>query len=209
MNNKATTGGLGTEKAPDWSPDGVHIAYERSGQIWRMHADGTAQQPLTGGIGEAGLRPAWSPSGTKIVFSSNAFSAPNGYDVFTMNPDGTAVTRTSTTVPGSETDPTWQGFAPTGPLPSYLTLGVAATGDVIASGELFTARPGTTIKVTLSAKIGGQFEKVRTRNAVTDAYGTYAATFAGPDGTTCKLVAKVAGSTERRPASRSVKFGCP
>ena len=125
----ATTGGLGTEKAPDWSPDGVHLAYERSGQIWRMRADGTAQQPLTGGPGESGARPAWSPSGTKIVFSSNAFSAPNGYDVFTMNPDGTAVTRTSTTVPGSETDPTWQASAPTGPVPSYLTLGVAATGD--------------------------------------------------------------------------------
>ena len=204
-----TTGGLGVEKAPDWSPDGVHVVYERSGRIWRMHADGTAQQALTGGPGEAGTRPTWSPSGTKIVFSSNAFGAPNGYDVFTMNPDGTSVTRLTTAVPGGESDPSWQASAPADRLPSYLTLGIGAGPAVTASGELFTAQPGAAIKVTLSVKRGGRFEKVKTSTAATDAVGAYGTSFAAPDATTCKVTARFAGNAERSGVSRTVTFNCP
>ena len=206
----ATAGGQGTEKAPDWSPDGAHLVYERSGQIWRMHADGTAQQPLMGGLGEGGTRPVWSPSGTEIIFASNAFDAPNGYDLFTMNPDGTAVTRLPMPVPGSETDPSWQAAAPTEPLPSYVALGVEAEeSTIVAAGELFPARPGATVKVTLAAKQDGRYEKIKTRKATTDAFGVYAASFASPDATTCKVTAKLAADAERRSTSRTVTFDCP
>ena len=61
-----------------------------------MNADGSGQTPLTGGAGEGGTLPAWSPDGTKIVFDSNAFTAPKGYDIFVMNTDGTRWTRIDT-----------------------------------------------------------------------------------------------------------------
>ncbi len=107
----------GAERSPDWSPDGSKIVYERSGQIYTMNADGSSQTPLTGGPGQGGTLPSWSPDGTKITFDSNAFTAPNGYDIFVMNPDGTGVTRLPTTVPTDQFDPSWQPAAVPGGYP--------------------------------------------------------------------------------------------
>jgi hypothetical protein len=82
-----------------------------------MNANGSGQVALTGGAGESGTLPAWSPDGTKIVFDSNAFTAPNGYDIFVMNPDGTGVTRLPTTVPTDQFNPSWQPVAVPGGYP--------------------------------------------------------------------------------------------
>jgi len=134
-----STGGLGTEKAPDWSPDGAHLVYERSGQIWRMRSDGTRQQVIAAGADQGGTRPAWSPSGTKIVFSSSGYTAPNGPDLFFMNPDGTDVQRLPMPAALADTDPTWRPATPTQLLPTYLTLGANGSDPVNVSGELFSS----------------------------------------------------------------------
>lgn len=41
------THGAGRNDFPSWSPDGRHIVFERSGEIWSMLADGTQAHPLT------------------------------------------------------------------------------------------------------------------------------------------------------------------
>ena len=59
--------------APDWSADGAKIVYmsNQTGdyRIWVMNADGSAQTRLTNDPGFADLDPAWSPDGTRILFS--------------------------------------------------------------------------------------------------------------------------------------------
>ncbi len=41
------THGAGRNDFPSWSPDGRHIVFERSGEIWSMLADGTQARQLT------------------------------------------------------------------------------------------------------------------------------------------------------------------
>ena len=74
-----------------------------------MNADGTNPHLVLANA----VLPAWSPDGAKITFGSNAYGAPNGYDVFVMNADGTGVTRLETAVPAIDTDPNWSSALPT------------------------------------------------------------------------------------------------
>jgi len=203
-----STGGLGTERAPDWSPDGAHLVCERSGQIWRMRSDGTRRQVIAAGADQGGTRPAWSPSGTKIVFSSSGYTALNGPDLFFMNPDGTDVQRLPMPAALADTDPTWRPATPTQLLPTYLTLGANGSDPVNVSGELFPAHAGATIKVTLSERVGGVYQRVATRRPLLDAYGAYATSFPDSAATQCKLVAKFVGDADHRPSSRVLKITC-
>ncbi len=204
----ATTGALGTEKAPDWSPDGTRIVYEKSGQIWRMNADGSGQRALAAGTGKGGTRPAWSAAGNRIVFSSNSFSAPDGYDIFVMNPDGTGVKRFATAVPAADLDPSWQPTAASGRLPTYTSLAVNAGTTITASGELFTAHPGETMTVTLFKKVGTTFQKVSSTTPVLSPFGAYTTSFADPGATSCKVVARFPGDVDHLPSQKAKVFAC-
>ena len=99
-----TTGALQDEKAPDWSPDSSRIVYGKGSSVWRMNADGTGQEQVVANS----VLPAWSPDGTRIVFSSSSFGAPNGPDIFTVDPDGNNVSAPLTGAPFIDNDPNWQ-----------------------------------------------------------------------------------------------------
>jgi dipeptidyl aminopeptidase/acylaminoacyl peptidase len=161
---RLTTSSRG-EFRPDWSPDGTKIAYERDGQVWVMNADGSGQTQLAG---DPRRQPAWSPDGTKIAFSSNGFDAPNGHDIFLMNPDGTGVIRLDTPVPASDFDPSWQ---PTASALPTLKIGNATVlegdaGTVAANFVLQLSEPSVqTVTVDYETRNGsattpGDFEAV-------------------------------------------------
>jgi len=97
--------------APAWSPDGSRIAFAHCQNcdddwdfritIWTVNSDGT-QARMIAGVDEVGL--SWAPDGKKLVFSS--FS--NGYDLYTMNADGSDLINITNTRTRAELDPSWQ-----------------------------------------------------------------------------------------------------
>ena len=103
----------------DWSPDGRDIAFSRHvtadarGSLWIIHPDGSGLRPLVpeglacGGDVDAPRdtgchAPVWSPDGTRIAFAAGNDAV--GYDIYTVNSDGTDLTRLTTT--GAD-DPDW------------------------------------------------------------------------------------------------------
>ena len=95
---KLTDGGVNGGAA--WSPDGKQIAFasnrgaENTSRIWLMNADGSNQRILpnsgnTDGTGFMGGEPAWSPDGTKILFTSyRACGSLAALAVYVTNADG-------------------------------------------------------------------------------------------------------------------------
>jgi Tol biopolymer transport system component len=81
----------------DFSPDGNKIVFEANpnkncfGEIYTVDSDGQHLTNLTGNRCQAGSAdPVWSPNGKKILFmQAHAFSGGFGFDLATMNPDGT------------------------------------------------------------------------------------------------------------------------
>jgi Tol biopolymer transport system component len=75
-----------------------------------MSAAGTAPVRLNNNTASE-TSPAWSPDGTKLVFSSLREISPTfpdggNYDIYVMNADGTSLVRL-TNFPGNELQPTW------------------------------------------------------------------------------------------------------
>lgn len=118
-----------TEKAnvvPNWAP-GKQILFTslRDGggrQIYVMNPDGSGQTRVRATAGEDKM-PAWSADGTRIAFGLGArpcdplllgvvCQVTNGYEIYTMNADGSDLTRlTHTTVPErqfGENYPAWR-----------------------------------------------------------------------------------------------------
>ncbi len=103
----------GSDLVPQWSPDGSRIAWTAilpgsNYHVWVMDADG--QNPIdlttvTFGSAVKESAPAWSPTGTQILFASTRDQSPN-YDVYKMQADGTGVIRL-TTAAGNDAAPDW------------------------------------------------------------------------------------------------------
>lgn len=78
--------------APDWSLAGDDITFwsgqeQCYGQVWRINADGSERTQLTRApIPSHNDDPAWSPDGTKILFTTDRNGRP---ETWVMNADGT------------------------------------------------------------------------------------------------------------------------
>jgi dipeptidyl aminopeptidase/acylaminoacyl peptidase len=69
---KQITKGDKSNSSPRWSPDGKHIAFTSSGQIWMMDADGSDRKQVTS-ISTGAGNPVWSPDGKWIAFNSDVY----------------------------------------------------------------------------------------------------------------------------------------
>ena len=80
----------------DWSPGGKKLVFEANpqkncyGEVYTVEADGQHLTNITKNWCQAGSAdPVWSPNGKKILFlQGHAFSGGFGFDLATMNPDG-------------------------------------------------------------------------------------------------------------------------
>src|SRR2546428_112063 len=95
---------------PDWSPDGAHILFTDHccpphSNIWVMNGDGSGLKQLTHfPLKHSGQFGTYSPDGKKIVLASDrkyriGQCCPN--DLFTMNANGTGLTRITTDQPAT------------------------------------------------------------------------------------------------------------
>lgn len=95
-----------TDGAPDWSPDGVRIAFvsNRNGlnDVYVIGLDEASPRNLTA-FRANDLTPSWSPDGAYITFASDR----TGYsDIYIIRPDGTEL-RNLTNHWRQDTSPVW------------------------------------------------------------------------------------------------------
>ena len=113
----------GLDISPAWSPDGKTIAFSRlanpslpidQARLYLADADGSDVRPL-GQAPVFGVSPAWSPDGRRLAFVSfadhnspacPADSCPPSGEIYAVAPDGTELTRLTTSLADDE-HPTW------------------------------------------------------------------------------------------------------
>ncbi len=169
------------DRSPNWSPDGKEIVWwsqrdfnpgsttSRNPEIYKMNADGTGVTRLTDSANDPAtpanegndLNPAWSPDGTKIVFNSSRSG--DASEIYTMNADGSDVTRLTNAVSVDEFCD-WQpipipAVVPPGAGPPPPVGGVPPTVARVRP-NLFRPRgsarqPGRKIVVRISGRMAG------------------------------------------------------
>jgi Tol biopolymer transport system component len=78
---------ISNQNTPPALPNTIHV----------MNLDGTGIKHLTQPIGNShDVSPNYSFDGTKIVFASDRMSSDGSLDIFTMNADGSGLTRVAT-----------------------------------------------------------------------------------------------------------------
>jgi Tol biopolymer transport system component len=119
--------------ASAFSPDGKWIAFRHqrsgSGAIFVIRIDGRGLRRVTPYAGDYG-HPHWSPDGSRILFHSNENTQPGqSANLFTVQPDGTALTQLTSFTGGSV-----QAFggiwSPDGTQIAYHKVDTATTDDL-------------------------------------------------------------------------------
>lgn len=123
-----------------WSPDGSRLAFvstrEGKSRIWVMDSDGANPHSITDPPSGGDISPQWSPLGDQIVFrSSRDADDGDAYEVYTVRPDGTGLTRI-TTNSVAEVAPTW---SPDGRRIAFSSLGdVPCPAGPVCPGQLWS-----------------------------------------------------------------------
>ncbi len=139
---------------PNWAPDGSRIAYTRwavDPGIAIVNPDGTGLANLTHGDD---FEPAFSPDGTRIVFTSG--SRADNYELFTTGSGGGSVTRLTNEFPAYDAMADWQAAPPLPELAiadTTVTEGNAGTTDAVF--EVTLSKPSaTTVSVRYATADG-------------------------------------------------------
>lgn len=141
------------DSAPQWSPDGRRIAFQRilgdTHGVFVMNADGGHPRRLTA-WSLRGFQPDWSPDGRRIVFTSNHDGPPSvSANLYTIRGDGTGL-RQLTDARGGKVQHLSATFSPDGNWITFSrTPGVGPDG----AADIFVMRAnGTQVRnVTKSA----------------------------------------------------------
>lgn len=115
-----------TARDAHWSPDGKHILYVampdsgridfpegsdqeanyahriRQRRLYIMDADGSRKRRLTAGKGYFEEQPSWIAKGSKISFVRRQSTTDEARRLWTLNPDGTGLTRVRALPPGED-----------------------------------------------------------------------------------------------------------
>jgi PKD repeat protein len=123
----------GADAEPAWSPDGLQLAFSRSGDVYVMPAIGGTLLNLTNHPA-ADTSPAWSPDGGRIAFTSDRDGGL--LQLYLMNVDGSNVVRLATAL-GYAGQPAWSPDGSTLAFDCVIDVGNGDICAVSADGSTF------------------------------------------------------------------------